>query len=297
MHDSSSLTLVRKATVIGMLANVLLAGAKIGAGVFGRSTVLVADGVHSISDLVTDIVLLLGTVFWGRPPDEDHPHGHRRIETLITLGIGLSLGFVGIMMGAGAILHFNDPGRGRIGSIALVAALVSIVVKEWLYRWTLKISKQARSSALKANAWHHRSDAFSSIPAALAVASEMLVPSLRWIDRLGVLVVCVFILNASWGIFHPAFQQLADAGAPRETIARLSRIALEVRGAESAHALRTRYLGSILAVDLHIEVNGDIPVSEGFAIAEEVKTRLHQMEPDIGDVLIQVEPVRTRNHA
>ena len=292
MNPTASIRRIRKATWVGLVANVVLAAGKVAAGVIGGSAAVVADGVHSISDLVTDLALLVGTHFWDQPPDEQHPHGHRRIETLVTAGIGFSLAAVGIGMGWRAITHFQEPRLVPTTSIALVAALVSVVVKEWLFRWTRVQGQLADSPALLANAWHHRSDAFSSVPAVLAVATEMVFPNLVWVDRLGVLAICVFILVAAWGIFHPALQQLVDAGAPPEIQARLDSLALEVDGVRAAHALRTRYTGPKLAVDLHIEVDGDLTVVEGFEIARAVKKHLLARGPSVGDVVIQVEPVK-----
>lgn len=292
MSHSESINIVRRATWLGLVSNVLLAATKISAGVFGRSEVLIADGIHSISDLVTDLALLLGTMFWERPPDQEHPHGHRRIETLITLGIGLLLAAVGLSMGLDAILHFNRPKTQQAGILALAAALLSVVVKEWLYHWTHARAGEARSPALEANAWHHRSDAFSSIPAVLAVGTEMVLPRLNWVDRLGVLIVCIFILKAAWEIFHPALQQLVDAGAPAPVQGELAELALQVDGVHSAHALRTRYLGPMLAVDLHIEVDGGLSVREGYRIAREVRRLLMKEGPGVSDVMVQVEPLR-----
>lgn len=292
MNQNESITIVRRTTWVGLMSNIFLAAVKICAGVFGRSQVLIADGIHSISDLVTDLALLLGTMFWDRPPDEDHPHGHRRIETLITVAIGLLLAIVGLSMGIDAILHFKQPRVQHAGFLALSAASVSVVVKESLYRWTHRQAQKAHSPALEANAWHHRSDAFTSITAVIAVGTEMAHPQLAWVDRLGVLIVCIFILKAAWEIFHPALQQLVDAGAPPQIQEELAKMALQVHGVHSAHALRTRYLGPLLAVDLHIEVNGTLSVREGYEIAREVRQLLVSQGPGVADVIVQVEPRR-----
>jgi cation diffusion facilitator family transporter len=273
-----------------MICNVALAIGKITAGILGGSAAVVADGVHSVSDLVSDFVLLVGTWFWDQPPDEDHPHGHRRIETLVTAGIGLSLAGVGIGMAWDAATHFTESRIGPVAVIALYAALASVVIKEWLYRWTRTQGELAGSPALVANAWHHRSDAFSSIPAVLAVGTGLLSPSLAWVDRVGVLLICGFILRAAWQIFHPALQQLIDAGAPPEVQKELGHLALEIDGVRNAHALRTRYIGNQLAVDLHLEVDEDLSVREGFEIAQSVKDHLLEKGPDVGDVVVQVEP-------
>lgn len=290
MNKGSSIQRVRRATWVGLFCNVVLAIGKIAAGIIGGSAAVVADGVHSVSDLVSDLALLIGTLFWDQPPDERHPHGHRRIETLVTAGIGLSLAGVGIGMAWDAATHFNKPGPGHVTAVALYAALASVIIKEWLYHWTLKQGKMAQSPALIANAWHHRSDAFSSIPAVLAVGTALLNPRLGWVDRVGVLLICGFILKAAWQIFHPALQQLIDAGAPPEVRDRLGELALEVDGVRNAHALRTRYMGAQLAVDLHLEVDKDLSVGDGFEIARSVRSHLLENGPNVGDVIVQVEP-------
>lgn len=292
MNDRESIRTVQRATVVGLVANIFLAVGKVAAGIIGSSAAVVADGIHSFTDLVTDLVLLIGTRIWAQPPDERHPHGHRRIETLITAFIGFSLAAVGIGLGWDAVSHLREPRAALPTGLALAAAVISVFSKEWLFRWTRVQAAQADSPALMANAWHHRSDAFSSIPAVLAVGTAMVFPAFAWVDRLGALVVCVFILWAAWGIFHPALQQLVDAGAPPDVRDRIGTMALEVDGVVDAHALRTRYVGPKVAVDLHVEVDGSLTVTQGFAIARAVKKHLLANGPSVGDVVIQVEPVK-----
>ena len=292
MNDRESIRTVQRATIVGLVANIILAVGKVSAGIIGSSAVVVADGIHSFADLVTDLVLLVGTWFWAQPPDERHPHGHRRIETLITAGIGFSLAAVGIGLGWDAISHLREPRTTVPTALALSAAAISVFTKEWLFQWTRGQASAADSPALMANAWHHRSDAFSSIPAVLAVGTAMIFPALAWVDRLGALVVCIFIIWAAWGVFHPALQQLVDAGAPVDVRDRIGNLALEVDGVVAAHALRTRYVGPKVAVDLHLEVDGNLTVAQGFAIARAVKEHLLANGPSVGDVVVQVEPVK-----
>ncbi|MCK5375997.1 MAG: cation transporter, partial [Acidobacteria bacterium] len=266
---------VRRAGWVGLLCNLLLAAAKAAAGVFGHSQAVLADALHSLTDSVTDVAVILGVRYWTAPADEDHPHGHGRIETLVTVIIGFSIGLVAVGMGWQAIrgLRHGEDVRPPAG-IALGVALLSIGVKEALYRWTAGVGRTVNSPALVANAWHHRSDAISSIPAALAVAVALLVPGWAFVDRVGAIVVCIFILYAAWRILHPALNQLIDAGAPPEERRRIEELALEVDGVEAAHALRTRYVGAKLAVELHLEVDGGLSVGEGHAIAQAVRRRL-----------------------
>jgi cation diffusion facilitator family transporter len=277
---------------VGLLCNLVLAAAKAAAGIFGHSQAVLADALHSVTDSITDIAVILGVRYWTAPADEDHPHGHGRIETLVTVVIGLAIGGVAIGMGTQAIRGLRDgPDTTRTG-IAVVVALVSIVVKEVLYRWTARVGREVRSPALEANAWHHRSDAISSIPAALAVAVTLVDPEWAVVDRVGAVVVCLLILQASWRILRPSIDQLIDAGAPATERRRIEELALQVDGVEAAHAVRTRYVGSDLAVDLHVEVDGGLSVSEGHTVAVAVRRKLIEDGPNITDALVQIEPHR-----
>jgi cation diffusion facilitator family transporter len=232
----------------------------------------------------------LGTRVWAQPADDRHPHGHRRFETLVTVAIGASLAAVGIGMGWNALTHLLEPRSAPPGTIALFAAVASVVIKEALFHWTNAKAQAASSLALRANAWHHRSDAFSSIPAVLAVGGAILLPSAVWLDRAGAIVVCVFILWASVGILKPALAELVDEAAPESVQRELADLALRVEGVRSAHALRTRTLGASLAVDLHVEVDPELTVARGYEIACAVRAELKRHGPNVADVMVQIEP-------
>ena len=288
---------VRRVTWVGLITNVLLAGLKFAGGVIGHSQAVVADAVHTLSDIVTDVAILVGVRFWSRPPDPSHPHGHRKVETLVTFGIGVALlaaGF-GLLWNAveGLSLHYHGKGLHRVLPRwpALAAALMSIVCKESLYRWASAVGRRVRSLPLLANAWHNRSDALSSVPAALAVGAAMIEPRWSFLDDVGAIVVSLMIFQASLKIVRSSFGKLADAAAPKEEVEGLQRLAEEVDGVRQVHALRTRYLGCLnLAVDLHVLVDGDRTVREGHDIASVVKRTLLESHPDIVDVVVHLEP-------
>ena len=286
---SSRISDIRFAGWIGLLVNLILAAAKLVAGMLGHSQAVVADAVHSLSDTVTDVALILGVRYWSAPADERHPHGHRRFETLITVFIGLMVAAAAVGIGWDAIASFGRPSHPP-SIIALVVSLLSIGTKEALYRWSVKVGRATGSSALVANAWHHRTDALSSIPVAIAVTIAMLDHRLAVVDQVGALVVSVFVLHAAFRIIRPALDELVDAGAPRAHRKELERLALDVDGVRAAHALRTRYIGSELAVDVHVEVDADLSVADGFEIARRVKKDLLQRGPDVADVVVQIEP-------
>jgi cation diffusion facilitator family transporter len=284
---------IKRVTIVGMVVNIALAALKFTGGVIGGSQAVVADAVHSLSDMTTDVAILVGVNIWEKPADATHPYGHRRLESMVTLGIGLVLAAVAVGILYNAVSTITQPHEKGPEWIAFWAALVSIVSKEVLYRWTAAAGRKIKSMSLVANAWHHRSDALSSIPAALAVAGAAVKPAWAVLDHIGAVVVSVFIFKASYDIARPAFDTLIDRGAPDDVIREIERIALETRGVRSAHKIRTRYIsGESVTVDLHITVDEDLTVRDGHDISEEVKWRLIEQGPDVIDVVVHLEPHR-----
>jgi cation diffusion facilitator family transporter len=281
---------IRRVTITGLAINVLLSALKLAAGIAGNSQAVVADAIHSLTDTVTDVAVLVGVRFWSRPPDECHPHGHQRIEFLVTIFIGLLLAAVGLGLVYNALATLHEPHRTPPGPIAFFAAILSIFTKELLYRWTISVGIEIRSTALIANAWHHRSDAFSSVPAAIAVAGAALLPGLAILDHLGAIVVSVFILQAAWRIVRPPVEHLIDQGAPEEILLGIEQLASATPGVEEVHAIRTRHIGSGIEVDLHVLVDPRLTVEEGHEISEEVKRRLIEYVSDVVDVVVHLEP-------
>jgi len=286
---------VRRVTWIGLAVNLALAGIKLVAGLLGSSQAVVADAVHSLSDCLTDLAILIGVRYWSQPPDDEHPYGHRRIETLVTVFIGLALAGVAIGLAWDAIDALVVAEHAVPGPIALGAALASIAVKEVLYRWTKAAGARVGSSALAANAWHHRSDALSSIPAALAVGAALVDPSLAFLDSVGAIAVAAFILFAAWKIVAPALDQLIDRGAAPEEAASIAAIAAAVAGVREVHRVRTRRSGLGLHVDLHALVDDELTVQRAHDIATEIKTRLIAEGPAVLDVVVHMEPFREQS--
>ncbi len=287
---------LRKVTLWGMLSNVVLSVVKILAGWLAHSQAVLADGVHSLSDCLSDLAILVGMEFWTAPADDKHPHGHGRIETLVTVLVGLMLLAVSVglvfraIRGLHAVFSPDHPIPTTPGWLAFWAAVLSIIMKEALYQWTYRCGITLKSPALKANAWHHRSDAFSSIPAALAVAGAVFKPSWVVLDPLGAILVSLFILQAALKILGPSVAQLIDAGAPPPEIEEIARLVKEVPGVCEVHKVRTRYIGSQMQVDLHCLVDPNISVREGHEIASNVKYKLLSDGPDIEDSLVHIEP-------
>ena len=281
---------VRRVTWIGFIINIFLSGLKFAAGYVGNSQAVIADAIHSLTDTSTDIAVIAGSHYWSRPPDDGHPYGHRRLETLITAFIGLMLAAAGIGIGWQAVATLHEKEAAPPAWIALAAALISILVKEALYRWTATAGKRVRSPALAANAWHHRSDAISSLPVLATVGIAFIFPTWSFLDHVGAVIVSIFILHAAMKIVWPAFSELIDAGAPAEIHGKIVEISCSHRGVLQIHKVRTRYISSSLQIDMHIVVDGSISVRDGHTIADEVESRIMAAIPEVLDVVIHVDP-------
>ena len=270
----------RRITIAGMGVNLLLSGAKFALGILGHSQAVVADAVHSLSDMLTDVLVLFGIKIWSAPADEQHPYGHQRIETIVTLLISFLLVLVAFEIGWGAIQRLGSgPSRHPPLLFAVLGPLVSIIAKEILFRKTRAVGKRIHSSALIANAWHHRSDALSSIPALIAVAMASLFPAWAFLDAVGAVIVALLILKVVWEIASPALSELSERGADDEDVREISRLAQSVPGVSSVHRLRTRRLGAGWFIDLHALVDGELSVRDGHDIATQIQNLLLEEGP------------------
>lgn len=285
--DSSS---VRRVTWVGFFWNAVLSVAKFVVGTVGHSEALVADAIHSASDFLTDVAVIIGSHFWNSPPDSDHPYGHRRFETLITIGIAAAVAAVGIGIGYNAICNLRAGEHSQPEAVVAVMAVASILIKEILFRYTRAAGKKIRSQALEANASHHRSDAFSSIPVLIAVVTAIAFPEFKFADSIGALVVAVFILHSAYEIAWPGLHQLADRGANSETSEKLKQIALSHPKVISIHGFRTRYVGSDLHVDLHVVVPAEMTLLAAHDLAEEVERMLIDSGENVVDALVHIDP-------
>ena len=282
---------VKRITWIGLGLNVLLTVLKLVAGVVGHSQAMIADAVHSVSDFGTDLVLLLGIRAWSKPRDERHPFGHERIETVIALFMGIFLALIGGWIAYDSLRGIEQEHLIRPGIIALIAAGVSIICKEIMYRWTMHVGRKTSSMALKANAWHHRSDALSSLPAGLAVLGAILLPGdWAFLDHIGALVVCVFLFHAAYKIIVPAVLELLDTVPKSHVFDELSQIIADTPGVLLVHKIRARSAGASVLTDAHIEVDPDISVTAGHNIAEQVKQRVLEQLSEVAEITIHVEP-------
>lgn len=281
---------IRKVTLIGIAVNIALAVFKLAAGIYGDSQAVLADGIESLLDVFTVIMVYAGSRFWLRPADESHPFGHGRMETLAAAIIGVSLVGAAVAIGWESIATLHEQHAEPPGWIAAIAALASVIGKEILFRWTQAIGLRIKSVAVVATAWHYRSDAFSSVPVVLAVVGAILLPNWTFLDHLGAVVVSMFILHAAFKITWPNLKQLIDVGAPAEMRRRIRDIACANRSVIQVHDIRTRYIGTSIQVDLHLIVDGGLTVHQGHEISKDVEIRLVRDIEEVVDVVVHVEP-------
>jgi len=290
LQTERKIQMVRRVTFVGVLANIAIASAKAVAGVMCSSQALVADAVHSASDLVTDLVVVFSVRYWVAPADENHPYGHGKIEAFVTLAISAALVFAAWELAYGAVVSLvRGASSAAPGVVALAVAIGSIVLKEIVFIATRMVARRVKSTALEANAWHHRSDAISSIPVAAAVAVVWMFPSLWWVDSAGALIVSAFVVHVAWKLAKPSLQELTDAqiGAKADAVAA---VALGVKGVKGVHKTRARRYGASFQADIHVQVDGSLSVVEGHDIGHAVKDAVINAGLDVDDVVVHVEP-------
>ena len=287
---------IARVTLTGSVVNLLLVGLKAVAGLVGHSAAMISDAVHSLSDFVTDIVVLVFVRVSARPQDEDHDYGHGKYETLATLFIGLALAAaaVGIVVsGAGKLARWlQGEDLPAPGQIALWAALGSIVAKEFLFQYTRIKGKHLDSRALEANAWHHRSDALSSVGTAIGIGGAILLGS-RWtvLDPLASIVVGAMLVKVAWDLLGPSFGELTDSSLPADMEQEMLDLIRGVPGVEDPHNLRTRRIGNRIAAEVHIRLDGSLPLSEAHEKASEVERRFKDRFGAQSHIIVHMEPL------
>ncbi len=281
---------IRKVTLWGLALNIIISIIKFVLGFLGNSQAVVADAAHSFSDTSTDLVILLGVKYWTAPPDENHPYGHQKIESFITILIGLILLSAAIGIGYNAIATINEEQTGQLKLFTIIGPIVSIIFKELLFRKTYKVGVITNSSSVKANAWHHRTDALSSIPVLLAVVASLINPKLIILDHIGAIVVAAFIIKLAVEIIYKNISELIDTGISEKEYQQISDVISKIECVKGFHKVRSRKLGSSIYLDLHLEVNGDLSVTRGHDITEDVQKALISSNSKIIDVMVHLEP-------
>ena len=290
---------VYRVTLLGSVVNLLLLVFKFVAGVLGQSAAMIADAVHSLSDFVTDLIVIVFVKISSKPEDADHAYGHGKYETLASCIIGLALIVVGVMMGYNAMVKIVDVVKNGTelaspGIIALAAAVLSIVLKEWMFHLTRKVAREVDSPAVEANAWHHRSDALSSVGTAIGIGGAVLLGS-KWavLDPIAALVVSVFIVVQAAKILSDAIGQLMEKSLPRDVEQRICEIVYEEEGTSDIHHLRTRKIGSQISIELHVRMNGYLTLREVHDKSIAIEKRLRAAFGDSTYINLHVEPLKS----
>lgn len=282
-------------TKVAILVNILLTGFKFIAGVLGNSSAMIADATHSLSDFMTDIAVIAGLKISEKPRDSTHNYGHGKIETLAAAFIGFVLVVIafGIFWGGlqKIFAFFNGETLPTPSLIALIAAVLSIVLKEWLYRYTMIYATNLKSDALTANAWHHRSDAFSSIGTMFGIGGAILLGG-NWVilDPIAAVVLSFFILKVAFEISYKNLNELLEASLDSETYKSIEEILITTEGVLGFHELKTRKIGSAMAADVHIEVDPDLNIVDAHEISTQVEDRLKEICGKNGYFSIHIEP-------
>ncbi len=288
---------IARVTLVGSVVNLLLVGVKFVAGIAGHSAAMISDAVHSLSDFVTDIVVLVFVRISAQPQDEGHDYGHGKFETMATLLIGLALAAaaIGIVVsGAGKLAAWlQGEDLPSPGKLALWAALLSILAKEVLYQYTRIKGQKLDSPALEANAWHHRSDALSSVSAAIGIGGAILLGN-RWtvLDPLASIVVGLMLVKVAWDLLGPSFRELTDSSLPKETEAEMLEIIRGIDGVKDPHNLRTRRVGNRIVAEVHIRLDGSQSLSEAHEKATEVERRIKARFGQQSHIVVHMEPVK-----
>ena len=287
-----------RVTLVGSIVNMTLTAFKFVAGIVGHSAAMVADAVHSLSDLLTDLAVIVFVRISSKPADRGHDYGHGKYETLATTLIGVTL----LVVAGGIIFHavgtIVDWCRGaelpKPGMLALWAALISIVLKELTFLYTVRKGRKLKSTALEANAWHHRSDALSSIGTLVGIGGAILLGK-RWtvLDPLASLVVGLFIVRVAWKLLKQCFGDLLEASLPEDVEKEILDIVASFPEVEDPHNLRTRRIGSDYAIELHIRVDGDMPLVRAHARAHDIENALKAKYGDGTHVVVHVEPAKS----
>ena len=289
LGKARSSKLKARASYVGAAVNVFQTLIKIGFGILGQSAALIADGIHSLSDLLSDLLVIIAVRLGSREADYEHPYGHRRFETIATVILGVSLIVIGGLIAWSVMNRMAHPEHLPVPNVmSLSIAAVSILINEWLYHYTKSIARQTRSKLLLANAWHQRSDAITSVVVLFGIGAVMLGYPLA--DAIAAIVVALMIAKIGLNLVLDSIKELVDTSLPPKLVAEIRSTIMGIDGVEGIHLLRSRQMGEDAFVDAHIVVDPRITVSEGHSIGDTVRDELISRFDDVMDVLVHVDP-------
>ena len=294
MSSELRLQVTRKVTYMGIAVNILLSAAQIISGIFAHSQALVADGIHTLSDLVSDFIVLLAAHHSAKAADSDHPYGHARIETLTSIFLGVAL--IGVAIGIGyrginAVYMEQVPATEEY---ALLFAFLAIFSKEFLYRYTIKAARKIKSTLLESNALHHRSDVFSSIVVVIGVSGQLM--GIDHMDAMAAIIVSIMISMMGIHLIKKAFSELIDTSLDQQLVIQIKEFILKIDGVFDIHRLRSRSMGGLGIVDTEILVNPMLSVSEAHYISLNIEQLVKKQFEEISDITVHIDPVTENDH-
>lgn len=275
---------------ITLWGNLLLSCGKAFAGIYGHSNAMISDAIHSASDVFTTLIVMIGVKIGAKQSDQNHPYGHERFESIAALLLGLLLAIVGLCIGyeaANELFHHAES-IPTPGILPLIAAIVSILVKEWMYRVTFQIGKEIQSDAIIADAWHHRSDAFSSIGSLIGIAGARL--GFPILDPLAGLVICGFILETSIKIIKEATDKMVDHACDEDMYGQIQEVISHIAGINRIDDMKTRLFGDKIYVDVEVSINGTLTLYEAHQIAEDVQKQIEEQFHEVKHCMVHVNP-------
>ena len=282
--------LAMQVSCVSIVINVVLSAFKVGAGILSHSGAMISDGIHSASDVFSTLIVMAGIAMASRKSDREHPYGHERMECVAALLLSAVLFATGIAIGVSAVETIGSgPEKGRVipGTLALGAAVISIVVKEWMFWYTRAAARKLKSGALMADAWHHRSDALSSVALIGILGARMGMPVM---DPLASFIICIFIVKAALDVFRDSMDKMVDKACDDETVRSIEQAVLDTRGVERVGSMKTRLFGSRIYVDLEIEADKSLMLEQAFGIAKEVHDTIEERFPQVKHCSVQVSP-------
>lgn len=291
MDDLTQKNIAMDVSIKSIIINAALTAFKMFAGIFANSSAMVSDAIHSASDVFSTFIVMIGINISSKKPDKNHPYGHERFECVASIILAMILCATGLAIGYGGVQKVLIGVGGSLavpGVLALVASIVSIVVKEWMYWFTRAAAKQVNSGALMADAWHHRSDALSSIGSLIGIAGARL--GFPILDPVACVVICLFILKASYDIFMDSVSKMTDSSCDDETIRQMSELVLSLDGVQSLDMINTRLFGARIYVDIEISANRELPLIEAHGIAEAVHDKIEKEFRNVKHCMIHVNP-------
>ena len=288
MHENRY-QITKRATLVSAAWNIILSVLKIAFGYIGHSQALIADGIHSFSDLLTDFLILIAAKTGSKEADKNHPYGHGRIETASTIVVALVLIAVGAGLAIEAVNRIINQTNLRIpDAYVLVVAFITLIINQWLYRYLLKLSIKIRSELLKSNALHHQSDVYTSVVVLLSVAAS--IAGYPLIDSIGAIIIALMIIHMGGGIIFRAFRELVDTAVDDEKLEKIKSIISHTEGVKDLHQVRTRTIANDIFIDVHVLVDSYLSVSEGHFIGEQVEKNLINQLNDVQDVVVHIDP-------